>query len=144
MYEVFHSAVHLIARHDYTPAQIAAWAPATLDATRWAEHMRAINPFVAECDGQVVGYADVQPSGYIDHFFVSGHHPRQGIGTQLMAALHQEAARLGLAVLSAEVSLTAQPFFKRSGFMVVEEQIVVRRGVGLPNALMQKVILSHA
>ena len=36
--------------------------------------MQALRPLVAEEDGRVVGYADLQASGYIDHFFVSGKH----------------------------------------------------------------------
>ncbi|KAA8701490.1 GNAT family N-acetyltransferase [Pseudomonas cannabina] len=42
-----------------------------------------MNPFVAVLDDHIVGYADVQASGYIDHFFVSGFHARQGIGQRL-------------------------------------------------------------
>jgi mRNA-degrading endonuclease RelE of RelBE toxin-antitoxin system len=32
--------------------------------------------FVAELNGELVGYADVQGNGYIDHFFVSGKRPQ--------------------------------------------------------------------
>ncbi|MBP6110529.1 MAG: GNAT family N-acetyltransferase, partial [Rhodocyclaceae bacterium] len=76
LHRVFFSAIHDIAVHDYTPEQIDAWAPANIDAEKWADRMRGINPFVAEMDGEIVGYADVQSSGLIDHFFVSGAHPR--------------------------------------------------------------------
>lgn len=135
---VFHSAVHQTAARDYTPEQLAAWAPADIDTARWAEHMRALRPFVVEQGGQIVGYADVQPSGYIDHFFVSGQHPRQGIGARLMQRIHEEAQTLGLAELTADVSLTAQPFFAHYGFELVERREVVRDGVTIPNALMRK------
>jgi hypothetical protein len=39
--------------------------------------MQGIRPFVAEDEGHIVGYADIQPSGYIDHFFVAGGHARR-------------------------------------------------------------------
>jgi putative acetyltransferase len=140
LFEIYHSAIHLIARRDYTEEQVNAWAPSNLDHGVWANHIRSINPFVAEIDGTPVGYADVQENGYIDHFFVSGRHPRQGIGRSLMEALEAEARRLELSELTSDVSRTAQPFFQRFGFVVVEQRMPVIRGVELPNALMRKVI----
>src|SRR5688572_10948166 len=76
LFDVYHSAVHLIASRDYTPEQVQAWAPADLDPILWKTTIRNINPFVAELNGSIVGYADLQSNGYIDHFFVSGRHPR--------------------------------------------------------------------
>jgi putative acetyltransferase len=84
LFGVYHSAIHLVASHDYSPEQIAAWAPDDLDAALWEKRIRGINPFVAVPDGAVVAYADLQPSGYIDHFFVSGAYPRRGFGAMLM------------------------------------------------------------
>lgn len=132
------SAIRTIAARDYTPEQIDAWAPEDADLAAWAERMRRNRPFVAVLDEDIVGYADVQADGHIDHFFVSGEHPRRRIGTRLMACLHEEAARRGLAELHADVSATAEPFFARHGFAVVRRQQPVRRGVTLHNALMRK------
>ncbi len=140
LFRVHHSAIHQIARRDYTPEQLDAWAPDNLDPELWARHMQSIQPFVAEEHAEAVGYADVQSSGYIDHFFVSGFRPRQGIGARLMERIHAEAAALGLTELTADVSRTAQPFFERHGFHVVEQRVPVVRGVVVPNAFMRKVL----
>lgn len=140
LFEIYHSAIHFIARREYTEAQVNAWAPSNLDCERWANRMRAINPFVAEIEGKLVGYADVQENGYIDHFFVSGWHPRQGIGRSLMTILESEAKRLQVTELTSDVSRTAQPFFERFGFQIVEHRVPVIRGVEVPNALMRKSI----
>lgn len=138
LFDVYYSAIHLVAKHDYNAVQINAWAPRDLDQALWMRKIQSIKPFVAELGGKLVGYADVQSSGYIDHFFVSGYHPRQGIGTRLMAALHEEAARIGLAELTSDVSRTAQPFFEKSGFSIIEQRVPELRGVIIPNALMRK------
>jgi putative acetyltransferase len=138
--EVFHSAIHLIARAHYTQEQVDVWAPDTVDAPVWIERIRRINPFVATLNQTPVGYADVQLTGYIDHFFVSGHHPRMGIGRALMHAIEQEANHLKLRELTAMVSLTAQPFFQRFGFVMVEQRTPVVRGVAFSNALMRRVL----
>jgi len=173
LFQVFYSAIHLVAAREYTSEQIEAWAPADLDQDVWGERMRGIRPFVVELSGIVsaakaedrrssspyaegtstmveglpdaasgqtiiVGYADVQANGYIDHFYVSGHHPRQGIGNALMARIHEEAARLGLTELTSDVSRSAQPFYAHHGFEIVELRYPERRGVVIPNALMRK------
>ena len=138
LFAVFHSAVHVTARHDYRADQLHAWAPKDMDPVAWAEHMERIKPFVAQIGQMPVGYADVQPNGCIDHFFVSGLHARRGIGRALMQAIETEAMRLGIGELWSHVSRTAQPFFEQAGFAVVEQRSPVRRGVVIPNALMRR------
>ena len=138
LFRVYFTAIHGIASRDYSPEQIEAWAPADLDADLWANRMRDIRPFVVEIGNEIVGYAGVQQNGYIDHFFVSGSHPRQGIGTRLMNRIHEEATFLGLTELTANVSKTAEPFFALHGFHVVERRFPVRRGMTIQNALMRK------
>lgn len=58
--------------------------------------MRALRPFVVEWDEEIVGYADFQPNGYIDHFSASGSCARQGIGTLLMKHIQKAAQLLGI------------------------------------------------
>jgi putative acetyltransferase len=71
---------------------------------------------------------------------VSGFHSRRGIGSALMQCVHEEAHALGITELTANVSLTAEPFFRHHGFDVVERRKPVIRGVTLANALMRKVL----
>lgn len=138
LHQVFLSAVHEVAIRDYSLEQVAAWAPRSVDPDLWADRMRGIAPFVAEHEGKPVAYADVQPSGYIDHFFVSGPFARKGVGSRLMARIHEEATLKGMRLLTSDVSRTAQPFFEYWGFSIIEERHVVRRGVVIPNAFMKK------
>lgn len=138
LFQVFFSAVHGLACRDYTPAQTQAWAPADMDQDLWAQRMQTLKPFVAERGGEIAGYADLQAQGYVDHFYVSVQHPRQGIGTRLMLHILAQADSRGLAELTAEVSVTAEPFFALHGFQVLERRWPVRRGVVLANALMRR------
>lgn len=138
LFRVYFTSIHEIASLNYSSEQIDAWAPADLDMDLWANKVQGIRPFVVELGGEIVGYADVQPDGYVDHFFVSGAHPRQRIGTLLMARIHEEANSLGLSELTSDVSTTAEPFFALHGFKVVERRLPVLRGVTVQNALMRK------
>jgi putative acetyltransferase len=138
LFEVYYTAIHLIASRDYTAEQIQAWAPRDLDPTLWEDRVRGINPFVAELNGELVGYADLQPSGYIDHFFVAGKYGRRGIGSLLMRRLLEEAGLVGAVELTSNVSRTAQAFFLKFGFIVMEQRFPEIRGVVVPNALMRR------
>jgi putative acetyltransferase len=142
---LFQASVRGLASRNYTPAQIEAWSPSAPGAgylRQWEERMRSNRPWVVEVDGQLAAFADVQPSGLIDQFFVSPDFAGQGIGTALMHHLHEQALALGAAVLTAHVSLTAQPFFRRHGFVIEREQEVAVRGSTLRNAVMRKTLLS--
>ena len=142
LFEIHCSAIRLVARRDYAEEQIAAWAPQDLDSGLWRSRIRRIDPFVATLDGHPVGYADLQPTGYIDQFFVSGHHAGRCIGTRLMQHLLTEATGQGLIELTSNVSRTAQPLFLRFGFEVVEQRFPQRQGIIIPNASMRKVLMS--
>lgn len=138
---IFQSSVRGLAARDYTLEQIEAWAPASVDAAwreRWVERIRANRSWVVEIEGRLAGFADVQPSGHIDQFFVAAEFAGRGVGAALMRHVHQVALAAGAVTLSADVSLSAQPFFRRCGFVVEREQEPVVRGVALRNALMRK------
>ena len=140
LWEVFHSAIHGTASADYTQEQVDAWSPAEVDQARWAARMREIAPFVAEEDDQIIGYADVQADGYIDHFFVATSAARRGVGSALMRQIHASAVERGIGSLYSNVSITARPFFEKWGFVVESEQRPIARGVTMTNFLMRKAL----
>ncbi|CAN7617204.1 GNAT family N-acetyltransferase [Acidovorax sp. LjRoot129] len=139
---VFHASVHGLARQHYTPEQRDAWAPQQHDPAQWAERMQANQPYVAQMDGSeaLAGFADLQPTGYIDQFFVSPAFAGQGVARALMDHLYAQARQRGIPRLWAHVSLTAEPFFAAQGFTVQERREVERAGVVLRNALMDKTL----
>jgi putative acetyltransferase len=137
---VFESAIHGTARRDYSQLQVDTWAPRSHDVAAWVARVQGIQPFVATIDGRVVGYADVQASGYIDHFYVASEAGGQGVGGALMRRILARADELGLVELTSHVSLTAQPFFAHFGFAVVDHRVFDVRGVEMRNAAMRKAI----
>ena len=129
--DIFNSAVHITAAPYYSLAQRQAWAPAGRDFATWQARMNAMQPWVLEQGGQMLGYASLESSGYIDHFFVRGGQARQGLGTALMQHLLALAQTRHLPQLSADVSLAAQPFFAHHGFVLVEHRFSNANGLSL-------------
>ncbi|MBS7525319.1 GNAT family N-acetyltransferase [Fusibacter paucivorans] len=135
---VFYSAIRENANGYYSEAQLTAWAPDMPDMVQWQLRMNQMQPFVAVENDIIYGYADLRDDGYIDHFFVRGGSGRSGVGRLMMAYLINRAEALALPSMTSEVSLAAQGFFRRFGFVIEKRQKVVIRGVTLENAWMRK------
>jgi len=135
IWNVFYSSIHQICSKDYSRDQVEAWAPKHLDSNIWRQKIQSICPFVAVLENTIVGYADIQPDGKIDHFYVHGNHQSKGIGKALMSNIFEKATKLDR--LYSEVSHTAKPFFIKYGFNVIKQQQVQIRGMTLTNNIME-------
>ncbi|NKY39295.1 GNAT family N-acetyltransferase [Cellulomonas septica] len=136
--DVFLAAIRVTAAADYTPEQLAAWAPDDVDLAAWAQRRAARRTVVAEVDGCVVGFTDVDAAGYVDMMFVDPRVGRTGVASTLLGWAHDAAVRDGASTLTTHASLTARPFFEAHGFVVTAEQHPVRRGVTLTNFAMSR------
>ncbi len=136
--EVFRHAVWETAASHYDAEQRAACAPDDMDPVGWAERRAAARTLVATIDGAVVGFTDLDESGYVDMLFVHPGAGRRGVGTALVAAIVGQARREGLDLLTTHASKTARPVFERAGFEVELEQQVSRHGVVLTNYRMRR------
>jgi putative acetyltransferase len=143
VWKVYFAATHESNARDYHAALIDRWAPHDQDMGQWADRLAQKNPFVAVVDEEIVGMAEIEPDGFIDYFYV---HPRwqdRGIGKALLASLESEAAKLGVNVISADVSITAKAFFLSRGFRIIEAKANVILGHPAPNFRMQKTLSSE-
>lgn len=138
LWQIFFHTIHNVNNRDYNHQQIEAWAPANRSMDDWQHRMDNINPFVAELDGEIVGYADVQSTGYIDHFFCHWQYQGKGIGKALINQLFRAAKKQQLSRVFCHASITAKPFFEHMGFVVEKQQQVPVRGQVLTNYVMSK------
>ncbi|MGO3795725.1 MAG: GNAT family N-acetyltransferase [Pauljensenia sp.] len=116
--------------------------PLARDLEEWDGARRSARTVVAVVEdraqhqtsgGIVVGFAGLTGTGHIDMLFVAPAHGRRGIATALLRRLSEIAGAQGADELTADVSLTARPFFEANGFRVLAEQHPVRNGVRLVN-----------
>ena len=134
---LFTDTVHTVNAADYTPAQLDAWAPAAgPDLQDWDQRFKDHITLVAELDGRLAGFGDIDPAaGYLDRLYVGSRFQRQGVATALCDALEQAAAARPFFT---HASRTARPFFEHRGYRVLRAQQVERRGVTLANYVMEK------
>lgn len=139
LWELFFSTVRNINSRDYSQSQVEAWASDSYNPEYWIKRMNGLSPFVAEIDGVVVGYTDLQSDGLIDHFFCHHEHQGEGVGGALMDHVLEVGQSRGVHRYYSEVSITARPFYEHFGFRVVKEKIEEINGQKLKYYLVEKV-----
>lgn len=132
---LFYDTVHAVNARDYSPAQLDAWATGQVDLDGWNQSLSGHNTAVAEQDGQIVGFGDMDSAGYLDRLYVHKDWQRQGVATAICNVLEQTCAQPRL---ETHASITARPFFQQRGYRVVRPQQVQRGGVLLTNFVMEK------
>lgn len=140
--ELFYNTVHTVNQKDYTLEQLDAWADGHVDLAAWDASFLAHHTVVAEEDGRLIGFGDMDQSGYLDRLYVHKDYQGRGIAKALCDCLEnrgREAQKAGDR-FTTHASITARPFFERRGYRVVKEQQVERRGQKLTNYVMEKLL----
>ena len=136
--QLFHDTVREVNIHDYSTAQVNAWAPDDLHIPEWSISCAKKFTYVAEEEGEIIGFGQLEANGHIDCFFCHKDYQRCGVGTRLYRAIEAKALELRIERLFVEASITARAFFKNRGFVVVKEQQVTIRGENFTNFVMDK------
>lgn len=133
--DLFYQTVHTVNARDYTPEQLDAWADGNPDLEAWDASFQAHETLVAEEDGKIVGFGDLDRSGYLDRLYVHREHQGRGIASLLCSRLEELSEG---DVVTGHASVTAKPFFEKRGYRTVKEQQVNRKGILLTNFVMEK------
>jgi len=136
--KVFKQAVHEINKRDYLPEQLAVWAPEKQDINEWEEKLSRNITFVAEKDGEIIGFADITPQGHLEHLYISPHHQGGLASLKLFKAIIEAAKSKNLKEITTNCSITAQKPAERMGFITVKEQTVIKNGMSFTNYAMKK------
>lgn len=133
--ELFYDTVHSVNARDYAPEQLNVWATGQPDLEAWDRSLHAHESFVAEENGVIIGFGDIDQSGYLDRLFVDKDYQGRGVATALCDVLE---AAVRPEHYTTHASITARPFFEKRGYHVVRQQRVERQGVSLTNFVMEK------
>lgn len=136
--QLFHETVREINIRDYSLNQVKAWSPDNIHFRNWAAVCSERFTYVADDEGAIAGFGELELSGHIDCFYCHKNYQRMGIGSKIYCAIEAKAHELGINRLYAEASITAKPFFLRMGFSLIREQQVECRGETFVNYAMEK------
>ncbi len=137
-YRVLFDAVHKGTAHHYSPEQQVAWVPSPDMPADWPTWLSGNHSFTATRFGRVLGFISLANDGNLDFLYVRPDWHGTGVADSLYHHIETVAKDLELRVLTTEASLLAQPLLQRHGWEIKARQHVIRNGVTLPNARMEK------
>lgn len=132
--ELFYHTVHTVNAKDYTKEQLNVWATGQVDVKKWNQSLQEHYSIVAVENDVIVGFGDIDSTGYLDRLFVHADYQGKGIATAICDLLEQSAPEN----ITTHASITAKPFFEKRGYKVVKEQQIERQGIFLTNFCMEK------
>ena len=133
--ELFYNTVHIVNAKDYTKEQLNAWATGNVDLGKWNQSFLEHYTFVAVEENIIVGFGDIDKSGYLDRLFVHKDYQHKGIATVICDELENV---VDAPKIQTHASITAKPFFEKRGYKVISEQQVERQGIYFINYIMEK------
>lgn len=132
--DLFYHTVHTVNAADYTKEQLDAWAEGAVDFQRWNRSFQEHYSLVALQDGVIIGFGDIDRTGYLDRLYVHVDYQRKGAASAICDRLEQAVP----GKITVHASITARPFFEKRGYRTAKAQQVERRGVLLTNYVMEK------
>lgn len=133
--ELFFQTVHKINKKDYSKEQLNVWATGKVDIEEWNKSFLEHYTIVAVENNEIIGFGDIDYSGYLDRLYVHCNYQRRGIATAICNQLEKS---IDTNVITTQASITAKPFFEKRGYRVIKEQQVERNGILLTNYIMEK------
>ena len=145
MARLFYDTVHTVNAADYTKEQLDAWADGQVDLKKWNASFLEHDTLVAVEGETIVGFGDMDSTGYLDRLYVHKDHQKKGIATAICDRLvrahrkraafrtetdgnaQQEEGERAELTFTTHASITARPFFEKRGYVVKKEQQVERR-----------------
>ncbi|MDE7094835.1 MAG: GNAT family N-acetyltransferase [Oscillospiraceae bacterium] len=133
--DLFYHTVHVINAKDYTQKQLDVWASDNIDLEKWNWSFQEHDSIIAVEHGIIIGFGDIDKTGYLDRLYVHKDYQRKGVATAICNQLESRNFKK----IITHASITARPFFEKRGFIVIKKQQVERKGIFLTNFLMEKI-----
>jgi len=79
--KLFYDTVHTVNLMDYSSAQLDAWAPKEINVDTWKKLLSKSHTVVVESNGVIVGFGNLDDTGYFDRLYVHKDFQGQGVAT---------------------------------------------------------------
>lgn len=140
--KLFYDTVHHVCEKDYSPEQLEAWAPETLDRKAWKQSLRSNICFVAESKKELIGFGDLKAGGgEINRLYTHKDYQGLGVAKAIYQELERAAQKFQQDRLLVESSLTGKNFYQRQGFVCTDVVPSYLQDQVFFNYLMEKKLL---
>ena len=136
--EIFRASITELTGDDYSATQQEAWASIANNEAAFGARLAKGLTLLGTIDGSPVGFASLEGTERLDMLYVHPAAAGHGVGTMLIDALEKLAGSRGARRLTADVSDSAQDFFKRRGFTPRQRNSVPLGDEWLANTTMDK------
>lgn len=133
--KLFYNTVHTVNAKDYTKEQLNVWATGKVDLEKWNQLLLEHYTLIAVESNRIVGFGDIDKTGYLDRLYIHKDYQRKGIAAALCDRLEQAN---NVTKIITHASITAKGFFEKRGYFVIKQQQVKREGIILINYIMEK------
>ena len=137
---IFVAAIEELTGDDYSEAQQEAWAAVAEDEEAFGNKLAGQLTLIATIQNAPVGFASLKGADHIDMLFVHPSVAGQGVASMLVDALEKLAGARGAKILTVDASDTAEPLFKKRGYVAMQRNTVTVNGEWLANTTMQKTL----
>lgn len=141
---IFAASIEELTGDDYSEAQQEAWAQAAEDDVAFGKKLAGQLTLIATIQSSPVGFASLKGADHIDMLYVHPSVVGQGVATMLVDALEKLAGARGAKSLTVDASDTAEPLFRKRGYVAKQRNTVTLNGEWLANTTMQKALADNA
>ena len=106
---LFYNTVHSVNAKDYTKEQLDVWATGTVDLKEWDKSFTEHYTVVAIDNNIIVGFGDIDKTGYLDRLYVHADYQGKGVATAICNRLEQAVQ----GKITTHASITAKLFLKK-------------------------------
>lgn len=139
--DLFVNTIKSVNSRDYSLLQISTWYSTGKNADLWKRKMGIQYFIVIEIDSVLVGFASIAPDGFLDFMYVHKDYQGKGIARELLKNIEEKAREQKNDKVYSFVSITAKPFFLKSGYRITAEKRRIVNDVEFINSVMEKSLL---
>jgi putative acetyltransferase len=136
--ELYAGSVLALGPELYGKEQVASWAAFASDSDAFRRFVLEPTTFVAEDETGILGFCGIFDDGHIASLYVRPDRARQRLGTRLLEAALDYAARHGIEFVNAHASRLSHPLFLKFGFSTVRTEVAQRDGASFERYLVER------
>ena len=142
---IFVASIEELTGDDYSEAQQEAWAAAAEDEEAFGKKLAGQLTLIATIQNAPVGFASLRGRRPYRHALRPSERCRAGGGVDAGRGAGKTGGRArGAKHLTVDASDTAEPFFKKRGYVAMQRNTVTLNGEWLANTTMQKTLADSA